>query len=228
MVLAYKKKQQKNRSFIPFKYSKIRFGNSAIIALSSGFLYSKTIKNFYIMFKKFFNIFRSITKFWIYINVYYIITKKPLNVRMGKGKGSRKGRLSLVNSGNSIVELKYCRFGLFFKLYKYISTRCSFNTNYIYNKNVNLSRFNLNIINYSTKCKNVKKLKTKSYIVSRMSEVLDIYSKISDIKRYKKINTLFNSYFKLNNCYSIFIQKVNFWHIISYLKYYLKKKKKII
>jgi hypothetical protein len=63
LVLAYKKKQQKNRSFISFKNFKLRFGNSAILALSSGFLSFKTIKNFYIIFKKVFKSSKSITKF---------------------------------------------------------------------------------------------------------------------------------------------------------------------
>ena len=63
MVLAYKRKQQKNRSFIPYNPLKIRFGHSAIISVSSGFLSDKTIKNFYIIIKKIFKNFKSISKF---------------------------------------------------------------------------------------------------------------------------------------------------------------------
>jgi large subunit ribosomal protein L16 len=225
LVLAYKKKQQKNRSFISFKNFKLRFGNSAILALSSGFLSFKTIKNFYIIFKKVFKSSKSITKFWIYLNVYYIITKKPLNVRMGKGKGSRKGRLSLVKSGNSLIELKYCRFGLFYKLYRYISVRCSFNTNYLFLKSKGTSRFNINTSNYNIKLKNFKKLKNKLYISNRMDEILDIYGKSTDLKRYGRTLMFFNRYYSKSCYYLVLNGRKNFDYSFYYLNHYFKKKK---
>ncbi len=224
MVLAYKKKQQKNRSFINFKDFKLRFGNSAIIALSSGFLSFKTIRNFYIIFKKVFKFSRSITKFWIYLNVYYIITKKPLNVRMGKGKGSRKGRLSLVKSGNSLVELKYCRFGLFYKLYRYVSIRCSFNTNYFFLRSKGTSRFNISMNNYCIKLRNLKKLKNRLYVTNRIDEILDIYGKSSDLKRYKKVFTFFNRYYNKQSVHFISEGRDEFTYSFSYMNFYLKKK----
>lgn len=226
MVLAYKKKQQKNRSFLGFNNFKLRFGTSAVIALSSGFLSFKTIKNFYIIFKKMFKFSRSITKFWIYLNVYYIITKKPLNVRMGKGKGSRKGRLSLVKSGNSLVELRYCRFGLFFKLYKYISTRCSFNTNYFFLKSKGISRFNINTNNYCIKYKRLKKIKNKLYISNRFDEVLSVYGRSSDMKRYRKTMNFFNKFYQQPIYYMISEGRRSFKYSHRYLKHYFKKKKR--
>lgn len=193
--MAYKKKQQKNRSFIPYNLLKIRFGHSAIISVSSGFLSDKTINNFYIIIRKIFKNFKSISKFWIYLNVNYIITKKPLNVRMGKGKGSRKGLLSLVKSGNSILELKYCRLGLFLKIFKYISIRCSFNVKFFFSRYKSISRFGLFVQNYNFKIKTIKKIKNKYYIYKRMDYVLDYYEKSINMKRYKHLRYFLNKFY---------------------------------
>lgn len=195
MVLAYKRKQQKNRSFISYNLSKIKFGHSAIVSISSGFLSDKTIKNFYILMKKTFKNFKSISKFWIYLNTKYIITKKPLNVRMGKGKGSRKGLLSLVKSGNSILELKYCRLGLFLKIYKYISVRCSFIVKFLFSRYKSISRLGLFVQNYNFKIKSFKKLKNKNYISNRMDNILSYYEKSINMKRYKHLNFFYNKYY---------------------------------
>lgn len=64
MVLFYKRKQQKNRSFIRFNDKfKLKFGNHGVLAVSSGFLGYAMLSSFLIRFKKIFKIIKSITKF---------------------------------------------------------------------------------------------------------------------------------------------------------------------
>jgi len=42
----------------------------------------------------------------------HLVTRKALNVRMGKGKGSRIGINARVNAGNIILKIKRARVGL--------------------------------------------------------------------------------------------------------------------
>lgn len=130
---------------------------------------------------------------------------------MGKGKGSRKGLVCLVKSGNSIVELKYCRLGLLLKLKKYVGVRCSFKTNLIFSGYNPLSRFNLQIQNCNFRTKNIRKIISRFNVDTRISEVLDIYSKSSNIKRNKHAKRLFNRYYLKGS-------------LIKRLKFRIKKK----
>lgn len=126
---------------------------------------------------------------------------------MGKGKGSRKGLLSLIKSGNSLLELNYCRLGLLLKLYKYISVRCSFKTNYVFKKTHSAARFNIYLNNFNIKLKSYKKIKNKKYIKSRLREVLSIYKKSSFVILLKEFNILKDDYTRLkvssqiDNCF---------------------------
>ena len=103
---------------------------------------------------------------------------------MGKGKGSRKGIVSLVKSGNSIVELRYCRLGLILKLYKYISVRCSFKVHFLFSIFKNISRMGLTVLNYNIKLNPNSRIKSKRYIDNRLLDIYTQYSKSSDVKRY--------------------------------------------
>lgn len=197
MVLTYKKTIQKCRSFIKFNYWNLKFGNCGIISASSGFVCNRVLQSFIVRFRNTFKPFKSITKFWFYLSSFYIVTKKALNVRMGKGKGSRKGTLALIKSGNSLVELNYCRLGLLLKLYKYISVRCSFKTNYVFCKTFSTARFNLHLNNFNVKFKPYKKIKNKKYISSRLNEVFSIYKKSSFVILLKEFDILRGDYLRL-------------------------------
>lgn len=197
LVLAYKQTIQKGRSFIKFNYWNFKFGNCGVVAASSGFLCNRVLQSFVVRFRNIFKPFRSITKFWFYLSSSYVVTKKALNVRMGKGKGSRKGTLALMKSGNSILELNYCRLGLLLKLYKYISVRCSFKTNYVFRKTFSSMRFNMYLNSFNIKIKSYRKIKSKRYIKSRLNEVLGIYKKSSFVVLLKEFDILKDDYLKL-------------------------------
>ena len=171
-----------------------------------------------------FKFLRSITKFWLYLSAFYIISKKPLNVRMGKGKGSRKGLVCLVKSGNSIIELKYCRLGLLLKLCKYIGIRCSFKTHFIFSNFKSISRMGLNVINYSIKLKPTLGIKNKRYIKNRLLEVYDQYNKSSNIKRYKNVKKHYRRYFGKKFTFRFRRIYISKYH--RFLKKFFKKKRK--
>lgn len=220
MVLSYKRKQQKNRSFIPYKSYKLNFGHSGIIATSSGFLSDKTLNNFFIIARKIFKNFKSISKFWIFLNTFYIVTRKALNVRMGKGKGSRKGLLSLVHSGSSILELKYCRLGLFLKLYRYISIRCSFNVKFLFFRYRSISRLGLYVQNFNLKLKGFKKLKCKKYIMDRMSFIEEYYKKSINLKRFNHLRFFYNKYYARGLYYKLPSTFLTSFYFFNHLSYY--------
>ena len=140
---------------------------------------------------------------------------------MGKGKGSRKGLLSLVRSGNSILELKYCRLGLFLKIYKYISVRCSFNVKFIFSRYKSISRKNIFVQNYNFKMKDVKKIKNRSYISDRMDYVLEYYEKSINMKRYKHLRHFFNKFYKSGFYYKFQKFFYDYFYFFSDLNVYI-------
>lgn len=189
-------KRQKCRSFVKFKYPTLRFGNVSVFALSSGFLNFRMVSNFYIRFKKIFKFFKSITKFWYNLYCSYIITKKALNVRMGKGKGSRKGRVCYVKSGAPIIEMTYCRLGLLLYLYKYIRVRCSFKIFYMQNRFKLISTRNSIIRNslINKKKKHIK-VKKKRFIKDRINNVIDTYKSTKRLIKAGFFSRLIKRYF---------------------------------
>lgn len=78
-------------------------GDFGLRALKSGYILRKEIVavNFYL--KK--NI-KKTGKIWYRISVNKVITKKPIETRMGKGKGSFFSYGSFVNHGRIILEIK--------------------------------------------------------------------------------------------------------------------------
>lgn len=184
MVLFYKRKQQKNRSFIRFNDKfKLKFGNHGVLAVSSGFLGYAMLSSFLIRFKKIFKIIKSITKFWFYLFSFYIISKKPLNVRMGKGKGSRKGLVSLVKSGNSIIELKHIRLNLLKYICNYISVRTSFKVKYIHSFTKSISFNGSPFFRYFKKFSYYPKIINHDANVSRIKDLNETYTITSNLKR---------------------------------------------
>ena len=191
-------KRQKCRSFVKFKYPTFRFGNISVFALSSGYLNFRMVSNFFIRFKKIFKFYKSLTKFWYNLYCSYIITKKALNVRMGKGKGSRKGRVCYVKSGVSMIELNYCRLGILLYLFKYIKVRCSFKLSYFYKRVKKFSSSN-QLVKYRliNKKNKFRKIKNKFFIRKRIGEVIRTYKSTKRISRTGAFSILIKRYFLL-------------------------------
>jgi large subunit ribosomal protein L16 len=87
------------------KYSnklKLSFGTLGLKALESGYLTSKQIQSVkQILLKK----MNKKGKIWVKIIIDKPVTKKPLEVRMGKGKGSLSHKVARVKGGSLILEV---------------------------------------------------------------------------------------------------------------------------
>ena len=86
-----------------FKYNKnLVFGNIGLKAIESGNISYKQLESARQSINR--KIKRK-GKLWIRVSINNSITKKPLEARMGKGKGSIDHRTSKVTSGSIIFEL---------------------------------------------------------------------------------------------------------------------------
>lgn len=81
----------------------IQNGSYGLRVLKSGFLYSNEIKALNVLFKK---AFKKFGKIWYNISPNLVLTKKPLETRMGKGKGNISEYVAVVQSGHIILEIE--------------------------------------------------------------------------------------------------------------------------
>jgi large subunit ribosomal protein L16 len=87
----------------PFLKESIKFGNISLIALEAGRVFPNQILNC----KQFLNKnLKKVAKFRINIFPHTPITKKPLEIRMGKGKGSVDTWTANIFSGAKILEIE--------------------------------------------------------------------------------------------------------------------------
>lgn len=87
----------------PFLKENIKFGNISLITLEAGRIFPNQILNC----KQFLNKnLKKIAKFKINIFPHAPVTKKPLEIRMGKGKGSVDTWAANVFSGTKILEIE--------------------------------------------------------------------------------------------------------------------------
>jgi large subunit ribosomal protein L16 len=91
------------KNFI-YKSNKIKFGNIGLQACESGFLSSKQIEAARVAINR---KLKRKSKIWIRIFPSLPITRKPTEVRMGKGKGQVSHWVSKVSAGNILFEV-YC------------------------------------------------------------------------------------------------------------------------
>ena len=86
-----------------FLLKKLSFGSLGLIAKESGYLTSKQINCFYQTVNK---ILKKNGKFFLKIFPHTPITKKPLEVRMGKGKGSVNHWVAKIKVGTILCEIE--------------------------------------------------------------------------------------------------------------------------
>lgn len=65
-------------------------------------------------------------RFWVNLQAAQVVTKKPANLRMGKGKGGRAGVVASVSPGSTLLAVSFLRRGLVAKICRQISVRTSF------------------------------------------------------------------------------------------------------
>lgn len=81
----------------------IQNGRYGLRLLKSGFIYLSEIKSINLLFRK---TLKKFGKIWFNINPNLIITKKPIESRMGKGKGGVVEYVAVVSLGLILLEIE--------------------------------------------------------------------------------------------------------------------------
>lgn len=97
----YKKSRKGKLTKLNFKSNKLIFGSIGIKTLESGLISSRQIESARQAIAR--KIQRK-GKIWIRIFPHYPVTKKPIEVRMGKGKGNPEFWITRVRAGQIIFE----------------------------------------------------------------------------------------------------------------------------
>ena len=101
----YRKVQRGSNAGLATKNNKIDFGDYALQAVTRGYVTNNQIEAARVAIN------RHLTrrgKVWIRMFPYKSFTKKPLEVRMGKGKGNVEGWMAPVKPGRVLFEISGC------------------------------------------------------------------------------------------------------------------------
>ncbi len=123
------KKQQKGR--IKGKASKghrLTFGNIGLLALSHGWISAQQIEAARIALTR--HVKRD-GKIWVKIFPDKPITKKPAEVRMGKGKGNTEGWVAVIKPGKILYEIYGVKYNLAKRAMELASSKLSIKTKII-------------------------------------------------------------------------------------------------
>ena len=101
--LKYRKKQKGRNKGKALRGSTLEFGDYGLQALDSGFISSQQIESARIAINR--HVKRG-GKLWIRIFPDKPFTKKPAEVRMGKGKGSTEGWVAVIKPGRLLYEIE--------------------------------------------------------------------------------------------------------------------------
>lgn len=113
----------------PFLKNNIRFGNICLIAIEAGRIFPNQILNC----KQFLNKnLKKIAKIKINIFPHIPITKKPLEIRMGKGKGSVDTWTANIFSGTTLFEIESPNRNKVTKIFTLLKNKLSIKTKIIY------------------------------------------------------------------------------------------------
>ncbi|MDD5698186.1 MAG: 50S ribosomal protein L16 [Victivallaceae bacterium] len=101
----HRKVQRGSNAGLAAKNNKIDFGDYALQAVSRGYLTNNQIEAARVAINRH---LKRRGKVWIRMFPYKPITKKPLEVRMGKGKGNVEGWVAPVKPGRVLFEISGC------------------------------------------------------------------------------------------------------------------------
>ncbi|AGS06665.1 50S ribosomal protein L16 [Candidatus Carsonella ruddii] len=127
--LKFLKYQKKRNKGISVKRNFLVFGNYGLKAINNGFLNFKQIES---ARKSLVHNFGKNSKILIRIFPDKVITKKPLEVRMGKGKGNISDWVSVIKPGIIIFEVKNSNFEIVKKAFFTASQKLSIKTEICY------------------------------------------------------------------------------------------------
>ena len=98
----YRRHHRGNRRGMASRGSHVAFGSFGLKAVTAGWITSRQIEAARITISR---VVRKTGKMWIRIFPDKPVTKKPLEVRMGKGKGNVEYWVSLVQPGSILYEM---------------------------------------------------------------------------------------------------------------------------
>jgi large subunit ribosomal protein L16 len=99
----YRKKMRGRRTGLAYRGSNIDFGDYGILATGEGWMTSRQIEACRVAISR---TMRRTGKMWIRIFPDKPITKKPLETRMGKGKGAPEYWVAVVKPGRILFEFE--------------------------------------------------------------------------------------------------------------------------
>ena len=82
--------------------TEVTFGEYGLVALTGGYVSNRQIEAARVAMTRYMN---RVGKVWIKIFPHLAITKKPLEVRMGSGKGAPEGWVAVVQRGRVMFEV---------------------------------------------------------------------------------------------------------------------------
>jgi large subunit ribosomal protein L16 len=101
----HRKVQRGSNSGLATKNNKIDFGDYGLQAMTRGYISNNQIEAARVAINRH---LKRRGKVWIRLFPYKPITKKPLEVRMGKGKGNVEGWVAPVKPGRVLFEISGC------------------------------------------------------------------------------------------------------------------------
>ena len=101
----HRKVQRGNNSGLATKNNKIDFGDFGLQAVTRGYITNNQIEAARVAINRH---LKRRGKVWIRMFPYKPFTKKPLEVRMGKGKGNVEGWVAPVKPGRVLFEISGC------------------------------------------------------------------------------------------------------------------------
>ncbi|MCF6174960.1 MAG: 50S ribosomal protein L16 [Victivallaceae bacterium] len=101
----HRKVQRGNNAGLATKNNKVDFGDYGLQAVTRGFITNNQIEAARVAINR--HLKRN-GKVWIRLFPYKPVTKKPLEVRMGKGKGNVEGWVAPVKPGRVLFEVSGC------------------------------------------------------------------------------------------------------------------------
>jgi large subunit ribosomal protein L16 len=149
------KKRQKNRKLLQFHYKKfLRFGDSGLLILRPILFTSIQLSRLKIFLKRASRRGdKTRRKIWFHLFPHLPLSKKPANVRMGKGKGKLKTWFVNLRGGNTLVEYRNVRHGRILYFFRQMSYKLGVKSVFLFSHN----RF------FSFPFRNDKKVFFKSY-----------------------------------------------------------------
>jgi len=161
------------------------------IAQQGGFLSTRCVSYFFTYSRKLLQLTKRSTKLWFNIPSTHAVTRKALNVRMGKGKGARIGVNAKIIAGAPILALSAVRRGLWLKLNRFIRARCSFrifiHREFSYNRGLLTARTSTPALSTTIQMRTPLKTKANKLLVQRYirPSISELYSLLQKLKKIK-------------------------------------------